>query len=226
MDTKILRSLSYGVYIVSSMDGERPCGCAANSIMQITSDPRTVAASINRANYTNELIKKTGRFAISILAEDSDPAIIGIFGFKSSKEYDKFDDFEHEMVDGLPIIKDSCGYMELKVIDSIETSTHTIFIGEMTEGAVFKGRTPMTYAYYHDVVKGKTGRNAPTYMPEIDSDKTSQSDEAASTTPSGKWVCKRCGYVYDGDVPFEELPESWSCPLCGVPKSSFEYRED
>ena len=88
MNMNIFRSMSYGVYIVSTMDGDRPTGCTANSIMQITSDPATVAASINHNNYTNSCIEKTGKFAFSILAEESDPSLIGNFGFRSGKDAD------------------------------------------------------------------------------------------------------------------------------------------
>lgn len=224
MDTTILRSLSYGVYIITAMDGDRPCGCTANSVMQITSEPQTVAVSLNRANYTNELVKNTGRLAVNILAENSDASLIGGFGFSSSRDTDKFDGVDYEMVHGLPVLKGTCGYMILEVKSTVETSTHTIFIAEMTDGEVIdKKAVAMTYAYYHNVVKGKTAKNAPTYIPEIDGDGETQSEDVADA-PRGVWVCKICGYAYEGDVPFEELPDDWTCPLCKAPKSAFEYR--
>ncbi|MGI6216822.1 MAG: flavin reductase [Coriobacteriales bacterium] len=219
MDTKILRDLSYGVYVIGAMDGDRPCGCTANSVMQITSKPQIVALSINKDNYTHELIEKTGRLSVNILAEDTDPSIIGGFGFRSGRDTNKFDGVAYQMRDGLPVLEDSCGFFTLTVKDSIKTSTHTIFIAEMTDGEKFGNRTPMTYAYYHAVVKGKTAKNAPTYDPEIDAPDAKPAEE-----PKVKWVCKVCGYVYDGDVPFEELPDDWTCPVCGVPKSEFEKR--
>ncbi len=98
MDTNIFTKMSYGVYIVSTMDGERPTGCIANSIMQITSSPATVAVSINHDNYTNGCIEKTGKFSYSILAEDSDTGLIGNFGFRSGKDVDKFQHVDYEMV--------------------------------------------------------------------------------------------------------------------------------
>lgn len=101
MDTNIFTKMSYGVYIVSSMDGERPTGCIANSIMQITSSPATVAVSVNHDNYTNGCIEKTGKFSFSILAEDSDTGLIGNFGFRSGKDADKFQYVDYEMVQGV-----------------------------------------------------------------------------------------------------------------------------
>jgi len=98
MDINIFRKMSYGVYIVSSLDGERPTGCIANSIMQITSSPATVAVSVNHDNYTNGCIEKTGKFAFSIMAKDSDAGLIGNFGFRSGKDVDKFEHVDYEMV--------------------------------------------------------------------------------------------------------------------------------
>ncbi len=156
MDTSVFRHMSYGVYIVSTMDGERPTGCIANSIMQVTSSPATVAVSINHDNYTNGCIGKTGKFAFSILAEDSDAGLIGNFGFRSGRDADKFRSVDYEMVQGMPVVKHTCGYVVCRVVDRMETSTHTVFLGEVLDGVVYGDMgDAMTYAYYHKVVKGK-----------------------------------------------------------------------
>ena len=147
MNTKVLRDLSYGVYVVSTLDGERKTGCIANSIMQITSSPATVAVSMNHDNFTNSCIQKTGKFAVSILSSSSDPAIIGQFGFQSGRDVNKFDTVAHEVKEGLPVVTDSCGYIVCKVIDKMETSTHTVFLGEIIDGDVYESDPAMTYAY-------------------------------------------------------------------------------
>lgn len=214
MNNHVFRNLSYGVYVISTLDGERHTGCTANSAMQITSSPATIAVSINHDNYTNGCIKKSGTFAVSILSEDSDPAIIGQFGFQSGKDVDKFDKVKHTVRNGLAIVDDACGYIVCKVIDTMETATHTVFLGEVTDGDLLMNQTPMTYAYYHNVVKGKSPKNAPTYLPE--------EDDAAQETPAEKWVCSVCGYVYEGDTPFEQLPDSYTCPVCKQPKEKFQ----
>lgn len=227
MNLNVLRNLSYGVYVVSTMDQERPTGCIANSIMQITSAPVTVALSMNHDNYTNSCIQASGVFAVSILTVDSDPGLIGRFGFQSGKDHDKFDGLASEMADGLPVILDSCGYMTFKVIDSVETSTHTIFIGEMTDCSVIGNAEPMTYSYYHKVVKGKSPKNAPTYIPTIDGNETVSDTDNVSDASSDAfekksvYKCSVCGYEYDGDIPFNELPEDYVCPICKQPKSVF-----
>lgn len=154
MDTSILRKLSYGVYVISTWDNGRPTGCTANSVMQITSSPKiTVALSLNHQNYTTECIKETGVFAVSVLAEDSAPSLIGGFGFRSGRDVDKFDGVDYKVEDFLPVISDSCGYLTCRVINTVETDTHTIFLGEVTGAGSFDKGPEMTYAYYHRVVK-------------------------------------------------------------------------
>jgi len=191
------------------MDGERPTGCTANSIMQITSSPATIAVSINHDNYTNGCIQKTGKLAINILSEASAPGIIGTFGFQSGKDTNKFEEIAYSLEGGLPILKDSCGYIICQVIDTMETDTHTVFLGKVLDGDVIESAAPaMSYAYYHNVIKGKSPKNAPTYLPE-------------ETEPGKKWVCSVCGHVYDGELPFEDLGDDYKCPVCHQPKTAF-----
>lgn len=210
MNSNAFRNISYGVYVISTWDGERPTGCTANSAMQITSEPATIAISINHANYTNQCIEKSGRFAISILAETSDSSIIGTFGFQSGKDVNKFDSVKYEIKDDMPIVSEGCAYITCEVINKMETDTHTVFLGKVLGADVLSEENSMTYAYYHKVVRGKSPKNAPTYIAE-------EKEEASSV----KYVCSVCGYVYSGDVPFEELPEDYTCPICGKPKSVF-----
>lgn len=166
MDKKVLRNLSYGIYVVSTIKEDKKVGCIVNSIMQVTSDPATVAVSINHDNYTNSIIKETGEFAVSILKENSDSKIIGEFGFKSSKDNDKFENIAYEEKDGMPVITDSCGYFSCKVIDKVETTTHTVFIGQVTNADDYTTDNPMTYKYYHEKLKGTSPKNAPTHEEE------------------------------------------------------------
>ena len=215
MDPMILWKLSYGVYVVSSTDPKdgRSVGCIANSAMQVTSTPPTIAISINHDNYTHDCIANSGVFAISILSETSAPSLIGRFGFQSSRDTDKFAGISHTMHQGLATIDDSCGYITCKVIQTLDTTTHTIFLGQVTDGAVYPASNPMTYAYYHQVIKGKSPKNAPTYLP--------QADRVLHATPQkASWRCTVCNYIYTGDIPFEILPEDWRCPFAAYPKTS------
>ena len=166
MNKNAFRQLSYGVYVVSTWDNGRPTGCTANSAMQITSDPATIAVSINHANQTNKCIQESGKFALSILGEHSAPGIIGTFGFKSGKDCNKFDEVEQVLKNYMPVVADACAYIVCEVVDKMETSTHTVFLGKVLDADVLKQDDAMTYAYYHNVIKGKSPKNAPTYIAE------------------------------------------------------------
>ena len=215
MNKNAFRQLSYGVYVISTWDKGRATGCTANSAMQITSEPASIAISINHDNYTNQCIQESGKFAISILGQNSDSGIIGTFGFRSGRDHNKFDETKHLMKDYMPVVADACAYIVCEVIDKMETSSHTVFLGKVTDADILKEDDAMTYAYYHNVIKGKSPKNAPTYLAE-----ETQEKRAASETEA-KYVCSVCGYVYEGEVPFEELPDSFTCPVCRQPKASF-----
>ena len=159
--------MSYGVYVVTTWaDGGKPTGCTANSAMQVTATPATIAVSINHDNFTNECIKSTGRFAINILGENSKPLTIGTFGFRSGRDSEKFSE-KPLLKDYMPIIDDAVAYVTCKVINTMESETHTVFLGEVTDADILNNDDdPMTYAYYHKVIKGKAPKTAPTYIEE------------------------------------------------------------
>lgn len=213
MDKKVLRSLSYGVYLVTALDGMRPCGCVANSVMQISSDPATVAVSINKENYTHSLISRHGFFAVTVLDEAADPGLIGRFGFQSARTANKFDGLDFTFEEGAPVPSGiGCGWFSCQVTASVDAGTHTVFFAKVTDAAARPGAgAPMTYRYYHEVIKGKSPKAAPTYQP----------DEPAPADTPAVWKCGICGYIYEGDTPFEQLPDSYTCPLCRQPKSVF-----
>ena len=215
MDKKVLRNLSYGVYVVTSRDKDKNVGCIANSIMQVTSNPSVIAVSINHDNYTNKVIKENNKFGVSILKETTDVKIIGTFGYKSSKDNDKFDGINFKEISEIPVLENTCGYMVCKVIDTMETSTHTIFLGEVIEADDYSTENAMTYKYYHENLKGSSPKNAPTY------EETSIS-QVDKDSKKRKWRCSICGYIHEAD----ELPDDFKCPICGVGKEYFELVED
>lgn len=212
MDETALFKLSYGVYLCTTWDEGRPVGCVANSAMQITSSPASIAVSINKGNYTHKCIEETGYFALTILGEKSDPKLIGTFGFRSSRDVDKFENASYSVRGKLPVLDDAIAFISCKVIGRMETSTHTVFLGEVLDCGHLKKDKPMTYAYYHEVLKGKTSEKAPTFI------------RSEAKTEKEVWVCDVCGYEYDGDIPFEDLPDDWVCPLCGVGKEHFHRK--
>ncbi len=206
MNNNILKNLSYGVYVVSTVDNGKPTGCIANSAMQVTHD--TIAVSINHDNYTNKCIKDSKKFALSILGVDVSDKIIPVFGFTSGRDTEKFKDIAIKEIDGLDIIADSTGYIICDVINQMETDTHTIFLGKIVDGDLLNDQIPMTYAYYHNVKKGKSPKTAPTYI-----------EENLQNNTKLAYKCIICGYIYEGDITKE--PDSYVCPICKQPKTKF-----
>ncbi len=170
MSGSIFRSLSYGMYIVTSVKGDKMNGQIANSVFQVTSEPVRVAVSINKQNLTHEYILSSGMFCVSVLEKETPLKFIGLFGFKSGREVNKLSEATCRITShgALPAVIDyAIGYFEAKVIDSVDVGTHTLFIGEVTESELLKpDAEPMTYSYYHEVKKGKSPKKAPTYIEE------------------------------------------------------------
>ena len=224
MNPTVLYKLSYGLYLITSIKDDKINGQVANAVFQVTSDPPTIAIGINKQNLTHEFIASSKVFGVSILAQDAPLNLIGRFGFKSGREVDKFADLNYRKGEtNVPVILDNTvAYLEAKVINQLELTTHTLFIGEVTASEVLKDGEPMTYAYYHQVKRGTTPKTAPTFIPEI---------KKAASLP--KHQCTVCSYVYDpgkGDpgngvapgTAFEDLPDEWDCPICGADKDMFE----
>jgi len=226
VNPKALYQISYGLYVVSSRKSDKFNGQIANTVFQITSEPPTIAVSINKQNLTHQFIKESQKFAVSVLSKDTPMKFIGHFGFRSGREIDKFKDVNYKIGDNdIPIVLDNAiAYLVAEVIKEVDVGTHTIFMGKVVEAEILKNEEPMTYAYYHEVKQGKAPKTAPTYIKE------ETKEEVENMV---KYRCKVCGYVYDpekGDpesgikpgTPFEELPEDWVCPICGAGKEEFE----
>ena len=183
--------ISYGLYIISSFKDGKINGQIANSLFQVTSDPSTIAVSINRQNYTHEFICASKVFTVSVLSEAAPLTFIAQFGFKSGKDINKFEGVAYKLggETNAPIILDhSVANFELKVIDEIDRGSHTIFIGNILSCEKLSDDSPMTYDYYHMVKGGKSPKTAPTFMKE---------DPRPPEKKNFKYVCDICGYVYD-----------------------------
>jgi len=222
---KALHDCSYGLYVVSSRKGDRFNGQIANTVFQVTSDPPTIAVSINKQNLTHEFISESKVFTASILSQGTPLSFIGHFGFKSGREVDKLKDVNYKLGEAeAPIVLDhSLAYLEARVINQVDVGTHTIFIGELVGADVLSEGEPMTYAYYRQVKRGTTPKTAPSYIEE----------RKEAVSKMAKYECTVCGYIYDpelGDAgggikpgtPFEEIPDDWVCPVCGASKDQFE----
>ena len=217
MDLNVFRDITYGMYVVTTKYNEKMAGCIVNTVTQITSENPIISVSINKNNFTNNIIKESKKFAISILSEECKNDVIGKFGFYSSKDINKFENFKYEEIDNLPVLKENmCGYLICEVLNIIDAETHEIFLARVVNTKKESNLKPMSYSYYHEVIKGKAPKNAPTYIEE----KVSGGEKKMK-----KYQCTICGYVYDEEaegVKFEDLTEDWVCPLCGVGKENFE----
>jgi flavin reductase (DIM6/NTAB) family NADH-FMN oxidoreductase RutF/rubredoxin len=216
-----LFKISYGLYIVSSGNRNSGNGFISNTVFQVTAEPVRFAACCSKDNFTARLISDTRAFAVSVLHKDTPPEIFGTFGYRSGKDTDKISGMNVIYGEtGVPIIlNDSVAYLEFKLIDTVDTGTHFIFIGELLQSKILDNtKEPITYSYYRQVRKGVAPRNAPTY---IDKSKFSKDKPVSSLK---KYKCGACGYVYDESVEkvkFPDLPSEWICPVCGSEKSDF-----
>ena len=216
MNITTLFNLSSGFYIIGTKDGSKNAGCIVNTVMQSSAEPVTITVCINKANYTNTCIKKTGKFSVSILSEKTKESTIKIFGFSSSRDRDKFAEVPLALTPaGLPYINEGVsGYLQCKVIGSMDNFTHTIFIAEVEEAENLLKEPPMTYAYYHKVFKGKPPKNASNF--------TDTSADTSAVPGEDGYICTICGWEYPGSIEeFEKLPDSYVCPVCKMPKSKF-----
>lgn len=232
MNPKALHDISYGLYIICSKNVEKINGQIANALFQVTSEPPTIAVSINKKNLTHEFIEKSKVFTVSVLSEKTPMKLIGTFGFKSGTDIEKFEGINYKIgKTKVPIVLDNTlACIEAKMINRIDVGTHTIFIGRVEDAEILTEDKPMTYEYYHKVKGGFSPKTAPTYSSVVDKEIKKEEEKME------KYVCTICGYVYDpekGDpdggiapgTKFEDIPDGWVCPLCGASKSDFEKQE-
>ncbi len=196
-DLTALFNIGYGLYVVTSNDGKKDNGLIVNTVCQVTSTPNRIAVTINKTNYSHHVIKGTGKMNVCCLSVDAPFSVFESFGFRSGRNVNKFDGMEPLYSDNglafLPRYINS--FMSLSVEDYVDLGTHGMFICSVTEARVISDAETMTYTYYQKNVKPKP-----------------------KTEGRRGWVCRVCGYVYEGD----ELPEDFVCPLCKHGVSDFE----
>ena len=191
MDNKAMFKIGYGLYILTAKDGEKDNGCVINTAIQVTSTPNRISVTVNKQNYTHDMIMKTGVFNVSILSEKATFDVFKHFGFQSGRDVDKFADYKDatRSENGLYYVTgDTNAYISGKVINTLDLGTHTMFIADVTDAEVLADVPTTSYDYYQKNIKPK---------PEAPKKVTG-------------YVCKICGYIYEGDP----LPEDFSCPIC------------
>lgn len=201
MDKKSVYKLSYGLFVLTASEGDKDNGCIVNTVIQLTSDPMQIAVTVNKGNLTHDMIKNTGKFNVSVIDNTAPFELFKHFGFQSGRESMKFGTpdsykFAPKYADNglLYVSAYANAFMSGKVVKEIDLGTHTMFVAQMTDGEVLSDKPSMTYEYYLANVK-----------PRPEKKKTG-------------WVCKVCGYVYEGDV----LPDDFVCPICKHGAADFE----
>ena len=233
MNIEAFLKVSYGLYIIGAGYKGKLSGYVANTAFQVTANPARFAISCSKDNYTFDIIRKSGAFSISVLEKYDSSEMIGLFGYKSTSDVDKFKNINFITGEtGSPIVLESCmTWFECKVEQEIVLDTHVIIIGKMISNDLIDvAKEPLTYAYYRDVKKGMAPKNAPTYIDKkVDADKK---ELLKSESGGDAYSCDLCGYEYDpaeGDTdngippgtPFEDLPDDWTCPVCGAETEDF-----
>lgn len=205
MDTKAFFKLSYGLYVVTSKHGDQESGCVINTMTQVTSEPSQVCVTLNKNNFTTELIKQSQVFNVSVLLEDVSMDTIRQFGFQSGKDVHKFEKGEYQTdINGVLYLKEeSAAMFACCVKQMVDVGTHIMFIAEVMDTAVLSEDAVLTYSAYHEKKNGTTPKSAPSYI-EV-------------TTKQG-WRCDVCGFIYEGDA----LPDDYICPICKVDASHFQ----
>lgn len=186
IDKSAFHALSYGLYLITSREGDLKVGCVANTFQQVTSAPPRVSVALNKENATAQAIQETGRFAATVLGQGATMELIGAFGFRTSREFDKFASCASELdaADIPYVTSQGVARFSVRVEQIVDVGTHLLFVGEVEEAERLSEDAPMTYDYYHTVLRGKTPPKASSY----------QGDEPAAGTPD-----PGAGAVGDGD---------------------------
>ena len=203
MNRKAMYKLSYGLFILTAKEAEKDNGCIINTAIQAASEPNQLSICVNKANYTHDMIERTGKFTVSVLSQNAEFELFKHFGFQSGRDTNKFETFEKcsRGINGIYYITEGTNaYISVTVTKTEDLGSHTMFIGEITDMEVLSNVPSVTYDYYQNNIKPKP-------------------QEVGKTEDSQTiWRCRICGYEYVG----EELPDDFICPLCKHPASDFE----
>lgn len=205
MEKTAIYRIPYGLYYLGVRNGDRQNICVVNTVQQVTDTPQRISVTVLKDNLTCEMITAAGTFSAAILDMDSTMEDIAHFGQQSGRDTDKLANMEIGTdALGNPVYAKNCAaVLSAAVTKQIDLGTHMLFVGEVKDAAVLTDKTPMTYAEYRARKAGKAPASAKT-------------EEKAAV-----YQCSVCHYVYDGDIPFEELPDDYICPICKKPKSVF-----
>lgn len=189
MNSKVMNQLSYGLFVLTAREGDKDNGCIINTASQVTTSPNCIIITVNKDNYTHDMIMKTGEFNVSVLDESATFDTFKHFGFQSGRDTEKFAEITFARAkNGITYLTKECnGYLSGKVKNTLDLGTHTMFIAEVTDGEVLSDQPSATYSYYHAHIK-----------------------PSAKPVEKKGYICTICGYIYEG----EPLPADFVCPIC------------
>lgn len=236
MNIEAFFKMTYGLYLISSKHGEQISGYIANTAFQVTAEPPQIAISCHKDNTSATVIEESGVFSISVLEKETDAGLIGLFGYQSGNEDEKFERVNYKIGDtGAPIIlTHALAFFECKVVDKFDVGSHFLFIGEVIQGELLESdKDPLTYDYFRNEMKLAAPERAPTYVDKTKiASKETETKEEEKPDAGPNFICTICAYVYEpaiGDetqdiapgTSFADLPEDWICPICAAAKSVF-----
>ena len=197
MDQKALYNLTYGMYLLTTREEGKDYGCIINTAVQVARDPDRIAISVQNNNKTCEVLKRTGLFNLSAITSDAPFDLFRQFGMQSARDVEKFRGYPgiDRAPNTLPILSNFANmYLSVYADQAIDLGSHTLFIGEILDGAVLNAKPSCSYAHYHAEIKPKPKK-----------------------AEKKQWECRICGYIYEGD----EVPDDFKCPLCNHGKEDF-----
>lgn len=231
MNEKALFQIGYGLYLVAANENGKDNACIVNTVMQVTQNPIRLLVSVSNQNLTHDMIKNTGKMTVSVLTEKTPFSVYSHFGYQSGKKADKFEDFEDvtRCANGCyRLNRNSSAYFCGTVSESFVLDTHTMFLVDVTDADIVSSQTPVTYDFYQKYVKQpykpavkKNGTQANadgTDAGSVNVNRTDRASAEGTEATVNAYVCKICGYVYEG----ESLPEDYICPICKHGAADFE----
>lgn len=166
MDKTVFFTMTSGLYVVSAAAGDRKAGCVVNTAVQVTSSPARISVAVNKENFTAGVIADAGAFAVTVIDQTADMIYIGNFGFRTSANFDKFERYEERQTAlGAPYVPEhATALFSCRLVETLDVGTHLLFIGEVEDAQKLSDEAPLTYDYYHKVLKGKTPPKASSYV--------------------------------------------------------------
>ena len=214
-----IRQIIYGMFVITTESKDKINGQAANTVFQLTSEPNQIAVCLNKSNYTTELVLESKKLIVNVIGQDSFETIAN-FGFSSGRDRNKFEKIKYDTLNGMPALTtDALSGMVCNVSSMTDVGTHWLMVCSIDDAFVNKDKKDVLPLSYSDFRILKSGKK----LPSMEVHK--KEEETVKNEGGDKYICTVCGYIHDPakeGIEFKDLPDDYTCPLCGAPKSDFE----